>query len=209
MTEYTTTFSSVLSIPLTQGVSGEQSPVVPSGTGWSISDSFFIKDTSQIAWVWKKDEAAPAIYIDQLQADYETLSVDDGNGGFSANATEQVVLAVRPKAGGLIFPVSFASMQTDTKYITIRLYIGDAPSGGSWVDKGNYSQVNMSPDTTPPATKTQIGTVYIDISKRSDHIELDSPMFVTSTSRAIFITAQTVAQSATVLTSITWGEKSV
>ena len=127
---------------------------------------------------------------------------------FSSNATEKTVMAVRPRAGGLVFPISFAAMQTDTKYITFRLYIAETPTGGAWTDRGSYSQVNISPDATVPSTRNQIGTIYVDTSKRSDHIEIDSPMFLTSTSESIIITVETVAQAAEVFASITWGEKS-
>jgi len=206
MPEYISTFSEKLRPDVITGIVSLP-VVIPTGDGWTLQSQGFVEETNQFSWIWKRDESAGAIYIDQLQADYETLSVDRPN-EVEVDDDEETILAVRPKAGGLIFPIAFAAMQTDSKYVKIRFYIGDAPSGGTWTSRGNYSQINISPNATPPATKTHIGTIYIDTSKRSDYRKIDSSMFLTSTSQAIFVTAETVSSKADVLASITWGEKS-
>ena len=232
MADYITTLSSKVDIDLASGIL--DIPVVqPAASGdWILQAQHYIDDSSQFSWSWKKAESAIPVQINNINpvtvvennvsSAYTTLSIDlngvkevrgdddddDNNEESNTADDEEPIIAIRPRAGGAIVPVSFGLMAVGNEYVCARLYYGDSP-GGAWFDYGNHSEANRNTSEAVPTNKTQIGTLYVDQQKRSDKCEIDTTLELTGNSQSIFVTAKSFSGKAKVVAFITWRERSV
>lgn len=207
MTEYSVTFSDKIIPTYASGVLNIVA-VEPGGIGWRIVNSSYIEETSQFCWVWKKDEIAQSVFIDNsnIAGLFQTNSRNTSE-EVESDKDEESLLAIRvkPSSSGMLIPTHFGLITTNSKNIIGRLYISDHPGGGYWTDVDTYSQVKDKPNTLP-SNRTQVFSVFLDKENRSMNTLLDG-LKVMDETKCFLITAESLSGEAKLFAYITWREK--